>query len=208
MLDQGTPTGCYDTDGVEFKIGDLIRQDVVCNNELHGSWALYQIELRGIVPVYVYVQSERGPILPPGYLGQPLSCLYDGKMFMFSNDRKSLRPEPCTYVLTAEEKAAYRKQLVEEAHLISTMLREANEMFACGTSVKEICSTLFQKYDNTSIKWDRQKYLDIWRGEREAALKTPTCQSCNSEMTLSEDGQWWTCQFCQGEQRPIKVNSK
>lgn len=33
----------------------------------------------------------------------------------------------------------------------------------------------------------------------------PICRSCNSEMTLAIDGKHWTCQFCQGEQGPIKV---
>jgi len=35
-------------------------------------------------------------------------------------------------------------------------------------------------------------------------FKSPKCGSCNSEMTLSKDSEYWICEYCQGEQGPIK----
>lgn len=92
MLERGFPTGLCDSMGTEIKVGDKVKINVDCNVDLHGEWAIYEIKLRGIVPVISYLVSEKGQILPVGYTGRPLSDLYDQKIFLWVDDLKRLRP--------------------------------------------------------------------------------------------------------------------
>ena len=55
-----TATGLCDSDGNMLFVGDRIRMVVTANKGLHGEWAEYEIEMRGIVPVIFYKWSEKG----------------------------------------------------------------------------------------------------------------------------------------------------
>jgi hypothetical protein len=44
-------------------IGDLIRRPCNFLNSLHGDWMHFRIEARGIIPIMVYVRSEKGAVL-------------------------------------------------------------------------------------------------------------------------------------------------
>lgn len=77
-------TGLIDSNGKVICIGDRVRVDVTCNTQLHGTWAIYEVKLRGIVPIISYVTSKKGDVLPLGYLACPLSDKYDQDMFLWS----------------------------------------------------------------------------------------------------------------------------
>lgn len=93
IIPDGTSTGLCDSNGQLIRVGDILRKEVTCNNELHGDWALYRVELQGLTPVIRYVSSEKGEILPAGYLGAPLADEYDRKMFTFTTCVERLRPD-------------------------------------------------------------------------------------------------------------------
>lgn len=92
LLGDGLPTGLVDSDGRMIRVGDLLRKPVECNEEFHGTWSIYRVKLQGIVPIIAYVESEKGKLLPEGYLAAPLADEYDRKMFVFANDVSTLRP--------------------------------------------------------------------------------------------------------------------
>lgn len=102
-LVQSNETGLHDSDGNMIHIGDHVRKPCEINTELHGTWSEYEITQRGIVPVLMYVKSEKGQILPRGYTGQPLSDQYDRKNFMFVTDISTLRPTGLMRVVNKEE---------------------------------------------------------------------------------------------------------
>lgn len=85
-------TGLCDSNGREMKVGDLVRMKNTMGHEVHGNYADYEVRLQGGVPILSYVCSETGAALPPGYLAQLLSDLYDRKLFMFTDDTKRLTP--------------------------------------------------------------------------------------------------------------------
>ena len=85
-------TGLRDSDGANIYIGSKLRSKVTCNTEMHGEWAYYDVVQRGIIPVMRYTHSERGEVLPVGYLSCCLSDMYDGKMLMFAKNIGDLRP--------------------------------------------------------------------------------------------------------------------
>jgi hypothetical protein len=75
-----------------IRVGDLLRKPTECNEDFHGAWSIYRVKLRGIVPIIAYVESEKGKLLPEGYLAAPLSGEYDQKLFLFASDVSKLRP--------------------------------------------------------------------------------------------------------------------
>lgn len=91
LLPYGTPLGLCDSNGVEFKMGCIVRCGTD-NKDLHGCWVDYEITLQGTTPLMIYLQSEKGAVLPKGYTGCPLSDFYDVKMFVFAKNSMSLRP--------------------------------------------------------------------------------------------------------------------
>lgn len=99
MFDTGVPLGLCDSIGKEFKIGDLVRINCTVNQEIHGEFACYRVQMVGGVPVLLYEVSEKGQIIPKGYTGQPLSHLYDTEAFMTTQDSNKLRPSEFVMVL-------------------------------------------------------------------------------------------------------------
>jgi hypothetical protein len=96
-------TGLCDSHGTPIVIGDLVRKNTDCNQDLHGEWTDYRVSLRGMVPVLLYVRSQKGQILPGGYTGKPLSECYDPKNFMFVIDVGSLRPREALVIIQEEK---------------------------------------------------------------------------------------------------------
>lgn len=86
-------TGLCDDNGKMICVGDRVRKMVDNNTEFHGDWAIYEVRLRGIVPILSYVISERGQKLQVGYVASPLSDEYDRKLFLFASDLSDLRPK-------------------------------------------------------------------------------------------------------------------
>lgn len=89
MAERDRLTGFLDANGTEILDGDLIRTEV---NELgqqyHGSWADYRVVFRNGVWVSDYVRSEKGRVLPPGYLVGVLADFreYEGTEWVFRQD--------------------------------------------------------------------------------------------------------------------------
>jgi hypothetical protein len=96
-------TGLCDSSGQAIRVGDLIKKPVDCNEEFHGSWAIYEVRLQGITPLIVYIRSEKGILLPEGYLAAPLADEYDQKMFCFAKDSTKLNPIDDIKVISREE---------------------------------------------------------------------------------------------------------
>lgn len=88
----GSSTGLCDSDGREICVGDTVKTEVTGNVEYHGSWATYKVFTRGMVPVLMYVASEKGAVFPPGYTGCPLSDKYEAKMLLWGSDLSNVRP--------------------------------------------------------------------------------------------------------------------
>ncbi len=85
-------TGYFDADGVEIRIGSIMRRPVDCNEELHGSWAEYEVIAKGSVPFLSYLRSETGEVIPRGYLGCALTECYNPKLTHMVKDTARLRP--------------------------------------------------------------------------------------------------------------------
>ncbi|MEZ6068293.1 MAG: hypothetical protein R3B90_21845 [Planctomycetaceae bacterium] len=92
ILKDGDPTGLFDDHGRPICVGAFVKKPVTCNTDLHGEWAVYQVVLRGIVPILSYMRSQTGRKLPVGYIAAPLSDEYDQKLLLFVSDMKDLRP--------------------------------------------------------------------------------------------------------------------
>ena len=85
-------TGLYDSDGLGLAIGTIVRKAVTANTDAHGSWAEYVVKRQGMTPILSYLRSEKGQVLPAGYLASLLADEYDSKMFLFTNKLADLRP--------------------------------------------------------------------------------------------------------------------
>lgn len=88
----GTETGLRDSNGRMICVGDKVKIPVTANIEFHGKWSIYEVELKGIVPVLLYVTSEKGTKFPRGYTGCALSTYYDQKEFLFAVNLDDIRP--------------------------------------------------------------------------------------------------------------------
>ena len=98
-MEHGIHTGLFDRDGRGIVIGAVVRMPVTGNTDMHGEWADYTVEQRGMTPVLTYLTSEKGRVLPVGYLAQCLSDQYDQKMFLFATDISKLRPHNGMHVV-------------------------------------------------------------------------------------------------------------
>lgn len=85
-------TGLYDSDGRGLAIGTVVRKEVTVNTDVHGSWVEYEISRQGMTPILSYKRSEKGEVLPKGYLASLLADEYDRKMFLFTTKLADLRP--------------------------------------------------------------------------------------------------------------------
>lgn len=101
---RGPATGFSDSLGKPIHVGDTVRKEVTCNQEFHGDWVDYLIELQGIIPKLSYLQSETGKKLPPGYTGCWLSECYDTKLALFACDPDSIHPVEKMLVVDADFK--------------------------------------------------------------------------------------------------------
>lgn len=101
LLPKGADTGLVDSLGQCIRIGSLVKMEVTVNQDFHGAWSLYEVQIQGIVPVLKYVESEKGEVLPRGYLAVPLSHQYDQKLFLFATDLRGLTPNERLEVIGA-----------------------------------------------------------------------------------------------------------
>lgn len=85
-------TGLHDSDGRGLTIGTVVRKAVYANTDVHGAWAEYEIKQQGMTPILSYKRSEKGQVLPEGYLASLLADEYDSKMFLFTTRLADLRP--------------------------------------------------------------------------------------------------------------------
>lgn len=98
-MSERVSTGLCDSNGKEVFVGDKLKKDVTCNNDMHGDWAIYEVKQQGLTPIISYVESEKGKLLPEGYLAAPLCGEYDRKMFCFTRDTLILRPCEDFYII-------------------------------------------------------------------------------------------------------------
>ena len=99
LLADGTPTGLYDSNGREIKIGDLVQKPVTCGTRLHGEWSRMRVACQGVVPILLYEISQTGAQLPFGYLACPLSGEYDVKTLLWAKDLSRVLPEESLVVV-------------------------------------------------------------------------------------------------------------
>ncbi len=96
-------TGMSDSRGQEIFVGDRLMKPVDCNHEFHGQWAVYEVRQQGLTPLIAYLRSEKGALLPEGYLASPLCDEYDRKMFCYAKDPSKLIPMDDIRVMSADE---------------------------------------------------------------------------------------------------------
>ena len=67
---------------------DLCQSEVTVNKETHGDWALYEIIMKNGLTFCSYVRSQKGEIVPRGYMGCCINELDDisHKLLFMSND--------------------------------------------------------------------------------------------------------------------------
>lgn len=99
----GDATGLRDSNGKVICIGDKVRTVVTGNTDFHGEWAIYEVVARGMVPVLLYVTSEKGDKLPRGYTGSCLSDKYDQQMLLWATDLADVRPSENDMVIAQEQ---------------------------------------------------------------------------------------------------------
>lgn len=105
MLKPGKATGFRDSFGEPILFGGYVKIPCDINHDLHGSYAIFQVESRGTVPVVSYRYSERGLVLPRGMTGQPLPAYYDPGELMASpaTDMPALRPMSSVTVIPTSD---------------------------------------------------------------------------------------------------------
>lgn len=97
-IPKGTAVGVCDSNGAPICIGDTLRRDIH-DNDMHGDWVEYTVELRGLTPVLFYLRSQKGQVLPVGYTGGILANDYDNKMFLWSDALCMLEPSDTNLVV-------------------------------------------------------------------------------------------------------------
>lgn len=82
----GRLTGFLDVGNREIRDGDLIRTEVMdLSQQYHGVWADYKVVFRNGVWLCDYFRSEKGQVVPPGYMVGELADYreYEGKQWVF-----------------------------------------------------------------------------------------------------------------------------
>lgn len=85
-------TGLRDSKGKKIVIGSIIRKPVEINQDVHGKWTEMVVKRQGMTPILSYLRSEKGDVLPEGYIACLLAEEYDRKMFVFATKPETLRP--------------------------------------------------------------------------------------------------------------------
>lgn len=99
LLAIGTPIGLCDSEGEEFKTGDVVRCGTD-NEEVHGAWVEYEILLQGTTPLVVYLRSESGNVFRRGGTAGLLSDFYNIKDFVFTENSLDIKPEQKIVIVT------------------------------------------------------------------------------------------------------------
>lgn len=87
-------TGLYDSGGKEIKVGDKIKIPVTKNKNLYGEWAIYEVILVGIVPILLYVKSQKGKVIKKETsLAVFLSDKYPSTELLFAKDTRDIKPK-------------------------------------------------------------------------------------------------------------------
>lgn len=89
--------GISDSDGKNLYWDCLIRMKVDVGKDIHGEWAEYILKEKRGFPVLVYKKSQKGQVLPDGYLSALLSNFYDEKMLVFATEDVPLKPVDCFF---------------------------------------------------------------------------------------------------------------
>lgn len=82
----GRMTGFLDAGNREIRDGDLIRTEVMdLGQQYHGVWADYRVVFRNGVWLCDYERSEKGQVVPKGYMVGELAGyrLYEGNDWVF-----------------------------------------------------------------------------------------------------------------------------
>jgi len=93
LLSSGQATGFQDERGSDIRIGDVLRRYVEAGTEIepgHGTWMDFRVVARGVVPVLVYLKSEKGQVVAAGSLRMLLSEDFEQRMLLFTGE-ESLR---------------------------------------------------------------------------------------------------------------------
>tara|TARA_Y100000310_G_scaffold116008_1_gene114605 strand:+ start:368 stop:736 length:369 start_codon:yes stop_codon:yes gene_type:complete len=101
LIPIGTPIGLCDSEGKEFKTGDIVRCGTD-NEDVHGKWVEYEILLQGTTPLVVYLRSESGNVFRRGGTAGFLSDFYNTKSFVFAERSLDLRPEDHIVIVVPE----------------------------------------------------------------------------------------------------------
>lgn len=88
----GLPTGFVDSNNAMICVGDIVKAEATCNKTIHGDWANWAVELRGTIPVLVYMGSEKPTKLAPGSLMRYLTDSYDSEAVFFKTDLRKAMP--------------------------------------------------------------------------------------------------------------------
>ncbi len=102
MVDKKIDTGLCDSVGEAIHVGDLIKMIVTGNSDLHGEWAYYEVKQKGLTPILSYIKSDKGQIVPKGYLSMVLCDNYNMKNFLMCNDIGMLNPLEEIHVVTKD----------------------------------------------------------------------------------------------------------
>ena len=96
-------TGVSDSKGQPINIGNQIKQPTDINEDVHGSWVIYDVIAKGMIPFVKYSHSETGQPIPKGMGEMPLADFYDRKELCNTADINTLTPYDEIFVVSTQE---------------------------------------------------------------------------------------------------------